>query len=113
MPLSNFSFFSKRKARNLIISILNQNKTRNMKDFLEKEQNTQEQKSSYASILRKVSKISVKRPFKKASHLLKPTLPEKRKTTVRSRSKENNNQTQRERPSASINQDTDRKQQNL
>ena len=32
-PLSNFSFFSKTKARNLIISILNQNKTRNMKDL--------------------------------------------------------------------------------
>ena len=61
------STFSNRKTRNLIILSLNQNQ--NLKGFFEKEQNTQQQKPTYACILQKrskktLNKISAKQSFK-------------------------------------------------
>ena len=50
------STFSNRKTRNLIILSLNQNQNQNLKGFFEKEQNTQQQKPTYACILQKRSK---------------------------------------------------------
>ena len=73
--------FSNRKTRNLIILSLNKNKNQNVKGFFEKEQNTQQQKPTYACILQKrskktLNKISAKRSFKE-DHFLKDRLYQK------------------------------------
>ena len=75
--------FSKRKTRNLIISSLNQNKTQNLNEFLEKKKYSRTETSS---ILQNAYKTNIKGNFRKVtfqseSYSKRLTLSEKLKMT--------------------------------